>query len=288
MSTYTHRYIEVKIPCIDGEVWNKSNLPDAQKHEGEIWRIGNHNRPADVAPYYRAKEGPGITFDESVYTWEPVYEVKAKWVPLKWYGYLPKNRVLANSDPYYKPKYITAKDENGKEIFLAENLLWCNNGGYIRDEYISSRGFGSSKFANRGLPDDVSEEVFKDIASEKYAYDKTWVTLQEWETAFESAKEKFMLGVEKRYDKMSRNEISEKLDNILATLKDPNYEPEKKEESDDEDGYIEYEDTIEYMFEEEIWELFNIQMEIDRAEFILEQFDNHYNRLASRIIYYLA
>ena len=145
MSTYTHRYIEVKIECIDGQVWNKEQLPDPKKHEGEVWKIGNHNRTSDVAPYYMAKEGPGITFDDSVYTWEPVYEVKTKWVPLKWYGYLPNNRVFANSDPYYKPKYITAKDENGKEILLEENILWCNNGGYVRDEYVSSRGFSDSK-----------------------------------------------------------------------------------------------------------------------------------------------
>jgi hypothetical protein len=69
-------------------------------------------------------------------------------------------------------------------------------------------------------------------------------------------------------------------------MKDPNYKPRKKKKKEEEDYY--YEDTIEYLFEEDIWELFNIQMEINRTEFIKEQFDNNYAVLGTRIIYYLA
>ncbi len=286
MSTYTHRYIEVKIECIDGSVWNKENLPSASKHEGEVWKVANSRNRPEVSPYYVARETPGITFDESTYVWTPVEKVETKWVPVKWYGFLPKNKVLENHDPYYKPKYVVAKDKNGKEMFLEENLLWSNNGGFIRDDYISSHSLSSHKFANRGLPSDVSEEVKADIESEKYNYDKTWVDLDEWEAAFETAKEKFMKNVQLKFEKMNKKDISDKLDTILATIKDPNYKPKKKKKEEDEDYY--YEDTIEYLFEEDIWELFNIQMEIDRTEFIVEQFDNHYSHLGTRIIYYLA
>lgn len=286
MSTYTHRYIEVEIECIDGSVWNKENLPSASKHEGEVWKVTNYRNHPEVSPYYVAKEAPGITFDESTYIWKPLDKVEKKWVPVKWYGFLPKNKVLENHDPYYKPKYVVAKDGNGKEMFLEENLLWCNNGGFVRDDYISSHGLSSHKFANRGLPSDVSEEVKADIESEKYNYDKTWVDLDEWEVAFEAAKEKFMKNVQLKFEKMNKKDISDKLDTILATIKDPNYKPKKKKKEEDEDYY--YEDTIEYLFEEDIWELFNIQMEIDRTEFIVEQFDNHYSHFGTRIIYYLA
>ena len=286
MSTYTHRYIEVEIECIDGSVWNKENLPSASKHEGEVWKVANHRNHPDVSPYYVARETPGITFDESTYVWTPVEKVEKKWVPVKWYGIIPKNKVLENHDPYYKPKTVVAKDENGKEFFLEENILWANNGGYIRDEYIASRGLSGHKFASRGLPSDVSEEVKKDIESDEYHYDVTWVDLDEWEVAFDAAKDNFVKKVQLSFEKMDRMEISEKLDTILATMKDPNYKPRKKKKKEEDDYY--YEDTIEYLFEEDIWELFNIQMEINRTEFIKEQFDNNYTVLGTRIIYYLA
>ena len=278
MSTYTHRYIEVLIECIDGQVWRKTELPDPSKHVGEVWRIGNHEK--DEPGYYRAKEGPGLTFDDSVYSWESVHKVETKWVPVKWYGVIPKSRT-EDKDPYSDIKYVVAKDKDGKNIYLEENILWANNGGYVRDEYIGSR----SAISNRGIPEDASDEVKKDICKESYAYDITWATLSEWETLFETAKEKFIRGVEERFAKMTKEEISRKLDEILERLKDLYHTPEKK----DEETYIpEYEDTIEYMFDDEIWELFNIRMEIDRTEFILEQFDNNYRRLNARIIYYLA
>ena len=284
MSTYTHRYIEVLHEMIDGCAWNIKNLPDPSQHEGEIYKISSYNRPEDVAPYYRAEAvcSDGKT---TAYTWAPVYEVEKKWLPVKWYSYLPKNRVLDNRDPYYKPKYVVAKDGNGKEFFLEEHILWANNGGYIRDEYISSRGFDDSKFANRGLPNDVSEEVKKDIESD-YHYDMTYVTLQEWETAFEAARKDFEEKVKKRYMAKNLEEIKESIHTILKTIKDGEYKPKKKKKKDDEDIY--YEDTIEYLFEDEIWRLFLINEEIMKTEFIVDEFDDNFSHGGTRIIYYLA
>ena len=281
MSTYTHRYIEILAEQIDGSVWKVSDLPPAKEHEGEIFKINGYNRPADVAPYYIAKEKPGLTFDESVYVWEARTNVEKKWVPVKWYSVLNKNKVLLNKDPNWKPKYVVTKDG----MFLQENFLWANNGGCVRDDYISTRGWRESKVAGRGLPVDVSEEVESDIVSD-YHYDMTWVTVSEWEEILEARKKEFESEVYKRYAKEDKREVMAKLDEIFKAIKDPNYTPKKKKKSDEDAP--DWEETVEYLFEEEIWDLFLIHMEINRTEFILQEFADSYAYSEARIIYYLA
>ena len=281
MSTYTHRYIEILAEQIDGSVWKVSDLPPAEEHEGEIFKINGYNRPSDVAPYYIAKEKPGLTFDESVYVWEARTNVEKKWVPVKWYSVLNKNKVLLNKDPNWKPKYVVTKDG----MFLQENFLWANNGGCVRDDYISTRCWKESKVSGRGLPVDVSEEIESDIVSD-YHYDMTWVTVSEWEEILEARKKEFESEVYKRYAKEDKREVMAKLDEIFKAIKDPNYTPKKKKKSDED--VTDWEETVEYLFEEEIWDLFVIQMEIDRTEFILQEFADSYAYSEARIIYYLA
>lgn len=280
MSAYVYRYIEIYKEAVDGSVWEKKDLPAAEKHEGEIFKINVYNRPENVAPYYKA-EAVCSADGKTEYDWLPVYKVEKKWIPVKWYSFLPKNRVIGNKDPYYKPKYKVVKDDEGKEFFIEENIYWCDAGGCIRDKYIRK-----GAFSDRGLPEDVSEEVKNDIESDS-TYGKTWVLLTEWQNAFETAKNEFAAEVRKRFAKENDEEISKKLDIILATIKDPNYKPKKKIKKNDE--VIFYEDTVEYLFDEWIYDLFTINMEIDRTEFILNEFDLHYGlNENARIIYCLA
>jgi hypothetical protein len=112
--------------------------------------------------------------------------------------------------------------------------------------------------------------------------------LDEWEKAFDAAKEKFKNEVCKRCGEKGMDEISEKLDTILKTLKNADYKPEKKKDDEDDDAF-EYEDSVDYLFNEDIWELINIQTEIDRISFILDDFSTawHGNQDV-RIIYHLA
>ena len=274
MSTYTHRYIEVCREAIDGATWRVDELPPAERHQGEVYKINDYNRPEDVAPYYKSD---GVQ-------WVPLDKVEKKWVPIKWYSFLPKNRVIDNEDPYYKPKYIVAKDENGDEIYLKENILWANNGGFVRDDYISSRSWNQSAVAGRGLPSDISDEVKNDIDSD-YAYDKTWVTLAEWETIYEEAEKEFRRKVEKYFEGEKNDEINRKLEHIIKLIKNPNAKaPRKKEKG----NYYDYEDSLDYLFEEDIWKLFNIQAEIEKTEFILQEFEDWFSHEDVRIIYYLA
>ena len=279
MSTYTYRYVEIRREMIDGSVWKFSDLPDPNEHRGEIYRINEYNRPEGISHYYKS-----IQVSDASFGWNPVEKVEKKWVPVKWYSYLPKNRVLDNKDPNFNPKYVTAKDANGKEFYLQEHLYWCNNGGHIRDDYISSSSFERHVFAKRGLPNDVSDEVKEDIGSD-YAYDQTWVKFTEWEYAFDNALKNFVAKVKERFNNATLDEINRKLDDIFKAVKDPNYKPKKKKSEDDEEYY---EDTLEYLFEEDIWELFHIREEMERIEFIAEDFGDTFANNDVRVIYYLA
>ena len=276
MSTYTYRYVEVLREMVDGVSWKKASLPDAKAHEGETYKITQYEIPEGESRYYRAEKGE----------WVPVDKVPVKWAPVKWYSYLPKNRVLDNKDPYYRPKYNEVTAKSGETFFVEEHLCWCNNGGYVRDEYISTHGFNDSPFSGRGLPSDVSDEVKEDIDKD-YAYDHTWVTLDEWETAFETAKKAFEAKVRERYAAEMREDVMQKLDDIYKAIKDPAYTPKKSRKKKDDEEYC-YEDTVEYLFEEDIWQLFHIQTEIDRIHFIVDDINDDFCVKGTRVIYYLA
>ena len=277
MSTYTYRYVEVQKLMIDGMAWKYEVLPPYVEHIGEVFEITGYNRPENVAKFYKAtKDG-----------WEPMERVEKKWVPLKWYSIMTKNRMEMdeNNYPASKKYHFTTTDAEGNTLYLKENFYWCNNGGHIRDDYISKHSWNDSYVSGRGLPEDVSQEVKDDIDREQYAYDKTWVTLQEWELIYEKALEDFQHKVEERFGKKEDSEIKQMLDTILNTIKDPSYKPKRKKKEDEEPFY---EDTIDYLFEEEIWRLHHIREEIERIEFIKDEFDENLHTDSCRVIYYLA
>ena len=303
MSTYTHRYVEVLLEQIDGVRWKYERLPDPETVVGKIYKISEYNLPENVHRYYTSvKEG------DSPARWEGKDTVDKKWTLVKWYSNRPA--LDEGSNPYEdkfeaQRNHFKCEDRFGKPLHLQEGIMWCNNGGHIRDDYIGN-GWGDSTFKDRGLPADVSEEVKKDIESD-YHYGTTYVLLSEWETMFDAEMKKFVSEVKKRFRDEKLEEViaklnellkfSRKTNSVLQTIQAgiTNFETDKpvkgakkKKTDEDDDDYM-WEDSIDYMFEEEIWKLFNIQMEIDRCEFIVEDiFGSYASNDKIRIIYYLA
>jgi hypothetical protein len=113
------------------------------------------------------------------------------------------------------------------------------------------------------------------------------VTLDEWETAFETAKKAFEAKVRERYADEMREDVMQKLDVIYKTIKDPAYTPKKSRKKKDDEECC-YEDTVEYLFEEDICQLFHIQTEIDRIHFIVDDINDDFCVKGTRVIYYLA
>ena len=285
MSTYTHRYVEVLLEQIDGVRWKYENLPDPETVVGKIYKISEYNLPENVHRYYTSvKEG-----DEPA-RWEGKDTVEKKWTLVKWYSNRPE--IDEGNNPYEEKyeaqrNHFKCEDRFGKPLHLQEGIMWCNNGGHIRDDYIGN-GWGESTFKDRGLPADVSEEVKKDIESD-YHYGMTYVLLSEWETVFDAEMKKFVAEVKKRFRDEKLDTVLERVNALLyAQTGAKQYAPKKKKNDEDDEDYM-WEDSIDYMFEEEIWKLFNIQMEIDRCEFIVEDiFGSYASNDKIRIIYYLA
>ncbi len=285
MSTYTHRYVEVLLEQIDGVRWKYENLPDPETVVGKIYKISEYNLPENIHRYYTSvKEGDGPA------RWEGKDTVEKKWTLVKWYSNRPE--IDEGNNPYEEKyealrNHFKCEDRFGKPLHLQEGIMWCNNGGHIRDDYIGN-GWGESTFKDRGLPADVSEEVKKDIESD-YHYGMTYVLLSEWETVFDAEMKKFVAEVEKRFRDEKLDTVLERVNALLyAQTGAKQYAPKKKKNDEDDEDYM-WEDSIDYMFEEEIWKLFNIQMEIDRCEFIVEDiFGSYASNDKIRIIYYLA
>ena len=285
MSTYTHRYVEVLLEQIDGVRWKYENLPDPETVVGKIYKISEYNLPENVHRYYTSvKEGDGPA------RWEGKDTVEKKWTLVKWYSNRPE--IDEGNNPYEEKyealrNHFKCDDRFGKSLHLQEGIMWCNNGGHIRDDYIGN-GWGESTFKDRGLPADVSEEVKKDIESD-YHYGMTYVLLSEWETVFDAEMKKFVAEVKKRFRDEKLDTVLERVNALLyAQTGAKQYAPKKKKTDEDDEDYM-WEDSIDYMFEEEIWKLFNIQMEIDRCEFIVEDiFGSYASNDKIRIIYYLA
>ena len=283
MSTYTHRYVEIQREMIDGIRWKFEKLPDPETVVGKIYKISEYNLPEGIHRYYKSeKNGEGKA------EWVPLNSVEKKWFPVRWY--FEKSGIDQGENTYEEQyeaqrNHFTCKDKFGRELHLQEQFFWCNNGGYIRDDYIG-HGWGERVFQDRGLPDDVSELVKKDIESD-YHYGMTYVLLSEWESLFEKEQEKFVSEVKKRFRDEKLDLVLERVNALLyAQTGAKQYAPKKKKKEDDD---FEWEESVDYMFEEEIWRLYLIRMEIDRCEFITEYLaDGLVSSDKIRIIYYLA
>ena len=96
--------------------------------------------------------------------WEPISEkeIERGWQLLKTYG----NGVAGES--YSEYRKVTAQID-GRERTLLENDEWCNNGGAIRDDYISDQfSVVIVPFSGRGVPDDIGEDTRQAMMSEEW------------------------------------------------------------------------------------------------------------------------
>ena len=137
MSQYLIRHIEARYERIDGQSWNEKDLPD-DKQDGTIWRVNSDKK------YFKRVSGQWELMDDRV--------VERGWQLLKTYG------IGVAGESYSEYKKVTAQID-GREKTLLENDEWANNGGAIRDDYISDQfSIVDCPLSGRGVPDDISEE----------------------------------------------------------------------------------------------------------------------------------
>ena len=277
MAQYTTRILEVRVSTSKGTSYKYENLVERYKDiakEGDYFVIYENFKPQTIK----------YVNGEFVRTNEKIPKV---WKLVKFYSnYDVKNKIVSDSDgehSMFAPDGVV----NGEKV--SSSIEWDNNGGYIRDNYISTNGWDSQPFTGRGIPSDISEEAAKLMAPEKDVlfgcdckHSRTWVTLAEWEELYNKKLEEFKRKVFELYSSKNAYSINKKLNIVLNKLgvETEEFKTEHYDEGEQE----------EYIWEELFEELRAIDDEISRNEALAEQFLNYayidYNDV--RILYYIS
>ena len=277
MSQYTTRILEVRVSTSKGTSYKYENLVERYKDiakEGDYFVLYENFKPQTIK----------YVNGEFVRTNENIPKV---WKLVKFYSnYDVKNRIVSDSDGEH-PIFVSDGIVNGEKV--SSSVEWCNNGGYIRDNYISINGWESQSFTGRGIPSDISEEAAKLMAPEKdelfgcdYKHSRTWVTLSEWEELYNKKFEEFKRKISELYSSKNADSINKKLNIVLNRL------GVETEESKNE--YYDEGEQEEYIWEELFEELRAIDDEISRNIALAEQFlDGVYVDYDDvRILYYIS
>ena len=277
MSQYTTRIIEVRVSTSKGTSYKYENLVERYKDiakEGDYFVLYEKFKPQTIK----------YVNGEFVRTNEKIPKV---WKLVKFYSnYDVKNRIVSDSDgehPMFAPDGVV----NGEKV--SSSVEWDNNGGYIRDNYISTNGWDSQPFTGRGIPSDISEEAAKLMAPEKDVlfgcdckHSRTWVTLAEWEELYNKKFKEFKHEIFKFYSSKNADSINKKLNIVLNKL---GVETEEFENKNYDEGEQE-----EYIWGELFEELTAIGDEISRNVALAEQFLNgvYVGSDDIRILYYIS
>ena len=277
MSQYTTRILEVRVSTSKGTSYKYENLVERYKDiakEGDYFVLYENFKPQTIK----------YVNGEFVRTNEKIPKV---WKLVKFYSnYDVKNRIVSDSDgehPMFAPDGVV----NGEKV--SSSIEWDNNGGYIRDNYISTNGWDSQPFTGRGIPSDISEEAAKLMAPEKDVlfgcdckHSRTWVTLAEWEELYNKKFKEFKHEIFKFYSSKNADSINKKLNIVLNKL---GVETEEFENENYDEGEQE-----EYIWGELFEELTAIGDEISRNVALAEQFLNgvYVGYDDVRILYYIS
>ena len=277
MSQYTTRILEVRVSTSKGTSYKYENLVERYKDtakEGDYFVLYENFKPQTIK----------YVNGEFVRTNEKIPKV---WKLVKFYSnYDVKNRIVLDSDGEH-PIFASDGVVNGEKV--SSSVEWCNNGGYIRDNYISTNGWESQSFTGRGVPSDISEEAAKLMAPEKddlfgcdYKHSRTWVTLSEWEELYNKKFEEFKRKISELYSSKNADSINKKLNIVLNRL--------GVETEEFKNEYYDEGEQEEYIWEELFEELRAIDDEISRNVALAEQFlDGVYVDYDDvRILYYIS
>ena len=277
MSQYTTRILEVRVSTSKGTSYKYENLVERYKDiakEGDYFVLYENFKPQTIK----------YVNGEFVRTNEKIPKV---WKLVKFYSnYDVKNIIVSDSDGEH-PTFVSDGIVNGEKV--SSSVEWCNNGGYIRDNYISTNGWESQSFTGRGIPLDISEEAAKLMAPEKddlfgcdCKHSRTWVTLSEWEELYNKKFEEFRRKISELYSSKNADSINKKLNIVLNRL--------GVETEEFKNEYYDEGEQEEYIWEELFEELRAIDDEISRNVALAEQFlDGVYVDYDDvRILYYIS
>lgn len=276
MSRYVIRHVEAKYDLVDGSVYRVADLPkDAP--EGTLYRAWQCD-----SRYYKMTNGEWVGQDTC----------PTEWRLLTGYQKLLKPHTDSEWRQNSTRKF---KNEDGSDAWFLRHVEFANNGGAIRDDYISSHAWSDNcPFRGRGVPDDISPETREEMTYEGKlrGYDHTWCTLSEWDALYDAEQARILGMIKDAYQKQNNNVIQKKLDFIIHHMKDPmnaDYTDLYKKPVDCEGNEIDeendYYESPEYIIDEYKYNLYLIAAEMGHIAQIAEWNDVWEDNV--RIIYYI-
>lgn len=273
MSSYTTRILEVRVSTSKGTSYKYENLVEKYKDtakEGDYFTLYENFKPQTI----KYVNGEFVRTNE---------KIPMVWKLVKFYSdYNVNDRIV--SDINGEHSFVEPDGVVQNTPVLAVKY-WCNNGGYIRDNYISSGAWDSQLFTCRGIPSDISPEALKIILPEgedpsNFAHSHTWVTLSEWEELYLKKLGEFKSKVSDIYTRKNINSVNKKLNIVLNKL---------GVETSDESNEYDEEDEV-YLWDETFEELRAIDDEISRNVALAEHFlDGSYVPFDNvRILYFIS
>ena len=285
MSTYTYRFYEVRVPIIDQYVQS------INKENGEELSANKPLYHGYTIRLWSDHEYPFRIWDEVKKEWVVRKDCRKEWKLCKW--------LLPYRNSEYKTQYtLSLLPDANNGVFsegdqVRERYCFCNNGGTIRDDFISDHWFNGKKwgFVKRGFPDDMSDDLkraFKEDKDFGYTWGHTYVMLSEWENVLDKKVEEFRKNLGRKMDEEQSKTVEQMLSIILKKLDNPKFKiPKDINEKTEIDDETYYEDTVEYLWDEEFKDILTIDEEIMRAVDIVMNF-SFADPNDIRIIYYLA
>lgn len=273
MSSYTTRILEVRVSTSKGSSYKYENLVERYKDtakEGDYFVLYENFKRQTI----KYVNGRFTRTDENI---------PKVWKLVEFYSdYNVNNRIVLDVDGEHSEEEPDGIVHNNP--VLAVNY-WCNNGGYIRDNYILNNAWDSQLFSCRGIPSDISQEALNIISPDgddplNFAHSHTWVTLAEWEELYNKKLTEFKSKISDIYTNKNINSVNKKLNIILNKL--------GAETSDDYNEYGVEEE--EYLWDEMFENLRAIDDEISRNTALAEHFLNgsYISSDDVRILYFVS
>ena len=217
-------------------------------------------------------------------------EKTGKWELVKRYKKFYKMQV------YTKEGWVDNKPDftaNGRDMSI-EPYYACDNAcslrQYFSDSYANEFTDKDYELGERGIPEDISEELKNYLTKEKDEdgyWGLTHCTLKDLIDVMNQEKKLYFEKIKNKIQGNGKDELVARLDHILEEMNKPLENRKKFKAEEKEEEY--YEDSLEYLYEEMCWGWESLNDEVTRIQYILDELNNFWEGESNaRIIVYFS
>lgn len=180
---------------------------------------------------------------------------------------------------------VNGRDMSIKPYYACGNA--CSLRQYFSDSYANEFTDEDYGFSDRGMPEDISEELKDYLAKDKDYWGLTHCTLKELIDVMNQEKKLYFEKIKNKIQGNGKDELVARLDHIIEEM-NKHWEDRKKfKDTEKEEEY--YEDSLEYLYEEMCWGWESLNDEVTRIQYILDELNNFWEGESNaRIIVYFS